>query len=250
MANHFDLIADQYNQAWHFSDSYRDSMLSNIIESLQLVADDILADLGGGTGSYTLLLKQTAGLKRAYCIEPSAKMVAEAKKMADIESFCADAAEFLSLDLPYTKVLMKEMVHHVPSRPRLWNRLMDKLPPEGKILIVTRPQNTALPLFDAAKQAFRDKQPSQQTLTEELEASGFATSCTLHPYHFSMAKENWFELIRMRFMSDLGHFSDAEIEKGLREIDAAYDGNNLEIIDNILHITAWKADLRPAENHV
>ncbi|MEI7868134.1 MAG: methyltransferase domain-containing protein [Candidatus Methylumidiphilus sp.] len=238
MTNHFDTIADIYNKVWYFSGQYQKSMLENIIELLQLGKDDVLADIGGGTGATTRLLLETSNLRKAYCIEPSRKMFLEAQKIPVIESVCADADGFMQLEIDFSKALLKEVVHHIPSREVLWRYLRDKLPAQGRILIVTRPQAIALPLFEKAKQAFRQKQPKHEVLMQELETSGFATSYRVHPYRFTLDKAVWFDMIRNRFMSDLAGFTDGEIEEGLIEIDGNYPGGTIEIPDNIIYIPA------------
>ena len=238
MANHFDTIADIYNKAWYFSDDYQNSMLANIIALLELGKDDSLADIGGGTGAYTKLIHDAVGLRKAWCIEPSEKMCLEAGKLEGIEAIHADAGEFMGMGLGFTKVLLKEAVHHIPARETLWRYLREKLPAQGRLLIVTRPQDTALPLFEQAKEAFRRNQPHQEALLLELESCGFATDLKSHPYSFPLDKATWFGMIRNRFMSDLAGFSEAEIEAGLREIDARHPGQELEIPDTILYIAA------------
>jgi len=238
MTNHFDSIADIYDKVWHFSAQYQTLMLENITGLLELDKDDSLADLGGGTGAYTRLIHATAGLRQAYCIEPSKAMYLEACKVAGIEARCADAEGFMEMDLPFTKVLLKEAIHHIPARENLWCHLRNKLPANGRILIVTRPQDIALPLFEAAKEAFRRKQPHRETLLRELETCGFETSIKTHPFRFFLDKNTWFDMIRSRFMSDLAGFTEAEIEAGITEIDAHYPGTELEIPDTILYIVA------------
>lgn len=238
MPNHFDTIADIYNKVWYFSEHYQSSMLANIIALLQLKPDDSLLDLGGGTGVYTKLLYDTVGLARAYCIEPSKGMCLEAAKIAEIESVCADAHEFMALDLSVSKVLLKEVVHHIPAREILWQYLHENLPEQGRILIVTRPQDIALPLFEQAKAVFRQKQPHHETLLAELHACGFETQLKFHPYSFALPKSTWFDMIRNRFMSDLAGFTEQEIEAGIREIDSAHPEPHIIIPDTIIYIAA------------
>ncbi len=238
MTDHFDTIADIYNKVWYFSEQYQQTMLTNIINLLQLGKDDVLADVGGGTGAYTRLLLEKAGLNKAYCIEPSRGMFLESQKIPTIESICADADQFMRLDLDFTKVLLKEVVHHIPNRETLWQYLHTKLPRQGKILIVTRPYEIALPLFEAAKSAFRQKQPKHETLMQELEASGFNASFKIHPYEFTLDKSVWFDMIRQRFMSDLAGFTEEEIEAGLQEIDAKHSSDTIEIPDRIIYLLA------------
>jgi ubiquinone/menaquinone biosynthesis C-methylase UbiE len=240
MNNHFDSIAEIYDSLWHFSERYRTQMLDNIVEHLRLTGGDILADIGGGTGAYTQWLKDIAGLEKAYCIEPSRKMYLEARKLPGVEAILADAEEFLGLNLYITKVLLKEVVHHVKAREKLWRHLHAILPAHGRILVVTRPQRTPLPLFKAARLAFGRNQPTCESLLAGLENSGFATSIKLHPYRFALDKRIWHGMIRKRFMSDLAVFDDAEIEEGIAEIDRDHPGDMIEISDDIIYISAWK----------
>lgn len=239
MANHFDTIADIYNRVWYFSEDYQNQMLGHIIDLLRLSPQDALADVGGGTGVYTRLLHDRVGLRKAYCVEPARNMWREAAKLAGIEAFCADAEGFMGLGLDFTKVLLKEAVHHIPARASLWRHLREKLPADGRLLIVTRPQDTALPLFEQAKAVFRAKQPRHEALIEELEEAGFATELRTRPYVFQLDKETWFGMIRSRFMSDLAGFTDAEIEAGIAEIGQRHQGDTLSIPDTILYIAAW-----------
>lgn len=241
MSNHFDTIAEIYNKVWYFSEQYQSQMLANIIELLRLQAGDRLADVGGGTGVYTRLLAEAAGLERPWCVEPSGKMCAEAAKIPGIEAICADAGGFMELDLPFNKVLLKEVVHHIPERETFWRHLRGKLPAQGRLLIVTRPRDIKLPLFEQAKEVFRQKQPHHETLLAELESAGFAVELRFHPYRFSLPKSTWFDMIRNRFMSDLAGFGAEDIEAGLREVDAAHPGETVEIPDTIIYIAASPA---------
>lgn len=238
MTNHFDTIADIYNKVWYFSENYQNSMLDNIICLLRLDKGDSLADLGGGTGVYTRLIRDAVGLAKACCIEPSKMMYLEACKLEGIEAIHADAEAFIGMDLSFNKVLLKEVVHHIPARESLWRYLRETLPAGGRILIVTRPQAIALPLFDQAKEVFRRKQPHQDTLIQELQSCGFETELKIQPYIFTLDKNTWFDMIRNRFMSDLAGFNEAEIEAGIREIDSRHAGTELEIPDTILYIAA------------
>ncbi len=236
MTSHFDRIAEIYNRVWFFSASYQDNMVNNILSLLQLDSDDILVDIGGGTGAYTRLLLEKAGLKAAHCIEPSYRMYREAAKIPSITSHCADADEFMRMELNFTKVLLKEVVHHLPNRPVLWNYLYTTLPERGRVLLVTRPQATTLPLFEAATAVFRTKQPHHDVLLAELRGASFSTDVSITPFHFTLAKSSWCELIKHRFMSDLAGFSEEDIQQGLQEIDKSYPGEEIEILDEIIYI--------------
>ncbi len=239
-SNHFDSIAEVFNRIWYFSDDYKDFVIRHIIGDLALSEDDILADIGGGTGTFTSRLTNEAHLQKSYCIEPASAMCIEASKLSNITAICADAHAFIASKTPFSKMLLKEVIHHITDRERFWNHVHEALPHEGKLLIITRPQRIAFPFFDAAKEAFAKNQPPHESIETELQKSGFhiITQCRSHT--FTLPKESWYEMLRHRFMSDLGVFSDEEIEEGILEIESRYEGETIDIIDHLIFITATK----------
>jgi ubiquinone/menaquinone biosynthesis C-methylase UbiE len=239
--NHFDSIAEVFNRIWYFSDDYKDFVIRHILEDLSLSPEDILVDIGGGTGTFTSRLANEANLTKAYCVEPSSSMCIEAKKLENITAVCCDAHDFLASHTPFSKILFKEVIHHIPMRAEFWKILYDSLQSGGKILIITRPQKIDFPFFEAAKVEFARNQPPFTLVETELKACGFEVKITPRNHTFTLAKESWYEMLRHRFMSDLGIFSDEEIEEGILEIEAHEKGNEtLDIIDNLIFITATK----------
>lgn len=215
-------------------------MIEHILNDLSLSHHDILADIGGGTGSFTSRLADEASLVKAYCIEPSAAMCKEASKLENITPICSDAHVFLDSKTPFSKMLFKEVIHHIPKRAEFWKTLYPALPQDGKILIITRPQDVDFPFFASAKEAFARHQPSQELIETELHDSGFHITTHHRSHTFTLQKEYWYTMLRHRFMSDLGVFSDQEIEEGIREIEQNHAGEMIDIIDNLIFITAVK----------
>ncbi|MBV5321269.1 MAG: methyltransferase domain-containing protein [Sulfuricurvum sp.] len=239
-SNHFDSIADVFNRIWYFSDAYKEFVTTHILEDLSLGSEDILADIGGGTGSFTSRLGYEASLLKAYCIEPSSAMCEEASKLENITPVCSDAHTFVTSNTPFTKMLFKEVIHHLPERGAFWKLLHPILPQGGKMLIITRPKNIAFPFFASAKEVFARHQPSQELIETELKEGGFEIITHLRSHTFTLAKEDWYTMLRHRFMSDLGVFSDEEIEAGIEEIESIYTEETIDIIDNLIFITATK----------
>jgi len=239
-SNHFDSIADVFNRVWHFSDGYKDFVISHILSDLDLSSSDTLADIGGGTGSFTSRLAKEANLMRAYCVEPSSAMCSEAEKIPDITAVCADAHEFTTMSYPYSKLLFKEVIHHIKDRERLWLKTFEQLPKGGRLLIITRPQTVAFPFFITLRRAFAQNQPDPSLFESELTKIGFNIHTEQRSHTFTLPKKTWFEMLRHRFMSDIAPFSDEEIEKGIREIDADYPEDTVDIIDHLIFITASK----------
>lgn len=242
-SNHFDTIADVFNRIWYFSDDYKDFVIQHIVNDLTLSEKDILADIGGGTGTFTSRLRNEAHLQQAYCIEPASAMCAEASKLSDITAICADAHTFIASNNPFTKILLKEVIHHITDRERFWNNVHKALPNGGKLLIITRPQHIAFPFFNAAKEAFARNQPPHEFFETELRSCGFKVETHMRDHTFTLPKESWYEMLRHRFMSDLGVFSDGEIEAGIDEIEINYPDKSIDIIDNLIFITATKTIL-------
>ena len=238
--NHFDSIADVFNRIWYFSDDYKTFVIHHIISDLTLSEEDILADIGGGTGTFTSALVNEAHLQKAYCIEPASAMCTEASKLSNITAICADAHAFISSKTPFTKMLLKEVIHHIGEREIFWKNVYYTLPSRGKLLIITRPQRVAFPFFDAAKEAFARNQPPHETIETELQKSEFYVTTQYRSHTFTLPKESWYEMLRHRFMSDLSVFSDEEIEEGIREIESRYEGETIDIIDNLIFISATK----------
>jgi trans-aconitate methyltransferase len=239
-SNHYDSIAKKFNALWQFSQEYKNFVIEHIHQSLELNSQDIFVDIGGGTGMFTQRLAQEASLAKAYCIEPSAQMCLEASSLDDVEALHTDAHGFIASNRFYTKILFKEVIHHIPERSIFWISVHDQLPIQGKLLIITRPQDVDFPFWQEAKYAFKSNQPPLSLLIEELEHVGFSVDVLSDTHTFELTKENWFSMLRHRFMSDLSNFSDKAIEEGIREIDSHYPRSVLEIKDHLLFITATK----------
>lgn len=238
--NHFDSIAEVFNRVWYFSDDYKDFVIKHIIDDLSLSPNDILADIGGGTGTFTSRLVNEGNLKKGYCIEPSSAMCNEAIKLENITALCSDAHGFLAEKIPFTKILLKEVIHHISERENFWKNVYEAIPHGGKLLIITRPQYVAFPFFASAKEAFARNQPPHELFELQLRECGFEVKTIQRSHTFTLPKESWYEMLRHRFMSDLGVFSDEEIEAGIHEINKDYPDETIDIIDNLIFITAQR----------
>ena len=242
MKNHFDDIAEVYNDVWAFTPGYQDFMRDAIVNTLALQPADQLVDIGGGTGSYTHLISQQAGLiNKSYCVEPSPPMAEVAAQNPQLQVLCEDANQFAKRTIQYDKLLFKEVVHHIKDRPAVWQGVFKQLNLGGKLLIVTRPRKVALPFFEAAKQAFFNNQADAQVWADELSLAGFKVEIQRATYEFTLDKPVWFKMLRNRFMSDLAPFSDAEIEAGILEVDSQYPNRStVPVIEQLVLIVAHK----------
>jgi hypothetical protein len=164
-----------------------------------------------------------------------------AKKNSNLNIFNEDGNTFAERPLKYDKVLLKEVIHHIKDRKSLWKNLYTKINKNGRILIVTRPQKIKMPLFGAAKDAFYENQPPYETFTDELKRASFSVDVKIDSYCFFLDKAIWFNMLRKRFMSDLGKFTDEEIENGIKEIEnSVINSNQIKIEDEVIFIVASK----------
>lgn len=241
--NHFDTIADEFNGLWQMTPEYQNWMSETIVSVLELKPDDRFVDLGGGTGFYTKLIAQKAGLRhKPLCVEPSENMLSQIKPGDNLEPVHADALSFAGRSVGYDKILLKEMVHFVTDRKALFEGIRSQLRENGKMLIVTRPKNTPLPFFTAAREAFAQGQPSLESLLQELSDAGMHPSSSAEEFVFGMPKERWYGMLRNRFMSNLQNFTDDEIEAGIAQLELTYQNQEvIEFRDRIIFLRGDKS---------
>jgi hypothetical protein len=114
------------------------------------------------------------------------------------------------------------------------------LPAHGRLLIITRPQWLDWPLFESAKAAFAQHQPSLASIEAEFAQSGFALEVAAHTYAFTLPKATWHQMLRARFISDLHALTDAQIEAGIAQLEAQNPTAHYTIPDKLLFILAKK----------
>ena len=74
--NHYQKIAENYDDLWTYSPKFLKFIAQNIIEKLNLQFTDKLVDLGCGTGLFTKAIHNQIQLKNPIiCVDSSAKML-------------------------------------------------------------------------------------------------------------------------------------------------------------------------------
>lgn len=207
--------------------------LETVEAKLGLRAGDRLADIGGGTGGFTHGIARRLAAEGAIAplvtlVEPSAEMLAKAKARGEPELRLvhAGALEFLESDIACEKVLLKEVIHHLSpeQRSRFFAGLLERLPPGGQVLIVTRPQRPAYPFPEIASRLWAEGQAHHEVYEGELRQAGFEVEASLEAFPMRVAKTTWYGMLRSRFWSHLAHVTDAELEAGIAELEARHPG--------------------------
>jgi ubiquinone/menaquinone biosynthesis C-methylase UbiE len=148
---HYDNLADNYDLFLRYSPDFIRRLTRKMIDKLQLREDDRLVDLGGGTGIYALdILEQVPLRHPVLLVDYSGAMLARAPDDPRLESLEMGGLEFACGEGRYDKILIKETVHHIADRARLFAELHERLAPGGRLLLVHIPPQIDYPLFRGA----------------------------------------------------------------------------------------------------
>ena len=103
------------------------------------------------------------------------------------------------------------------------------------------PARIGYPLFTAALERFERLQPDPADIAASLSDAGLETELTYDSYTLTLAKDRYLSMVRNRYMSLLASFTDAELERGITEIQERFPGNRLEFADQFAFIRATRA---------
>ncbi len=140
MEHRFD---DPERFAKSFDDPARDAwqMPARVIEALHLGADAAVADIGAGTGYFSMRLARTVPKGAVYAVDVEPAMVtylgrrAAAERLANVVPVQA-APDSPNLPKPVNVVLVVDTYHHLPDRVTYFRRLRASLAPAGRVAIV------------------------------------------------------------------------------------------------------------------
>ena len=133
---------DPERYAKSFDDPARDKwqMPSRVIETLALKPGMKIADIGAGTGYFSMRLAKTPGVS-IYAVDVEPRMIDYLKKRAasenatNVTAVLAGAAS-PNLPEPVDLILVVDTYHHLPNRPTYFRELRKSLKPGGRIAIV------------------------------------------------------------------------------------------------------------------
>jgi len=240
---HYTRLADSYDRFLYYSDDFVRRQTRMMIDKLALRAEDRFVDLGGGTGMYTLDIMQQVPLRHATVVDPFPEMLAAIPADAGVEAVVATALDFSEQVRGYDKVLIKEAVHHVRDRARLFANLYRRLSPGGRLLLVHVPPQLDYPVFRAALERSKTWLCDPDDLTEELRAAGFSVERDGLDYRHELPKEHYFRMVENCYMSVLTSFSEEELQAGLREMAERYKNTDtLTFNDHFDYLTAVKPE--------
>ena len=128
---HFD-NADEWAKS--FDDPARDEwqMPARVIDALQLKSGQLVADIGAGTGYFTVRLAMSPAAPRAYAVDIEPSMVEYVKQRVVREGlknvFAVQAgADRTKLPEPVDLVLVVDTYHHIPNRVAYFTALKARM---------------------------------------------------------------------------------------------------------------------------
>lgn len=242
LSRHYTSLSKTYDDYLYYSADFVRCLSRKMVELLRLREDDAFVDLGGGTGMYTRDILEQVRLRRpALVVDPFEEMLAVAGRHPRVRCVTADALSFSERPGTYDKILMKEVVHHVDDKDRLFRNLFERLSPGGILLLVHVPLDIDYPLFAEALRRAAHWHTKPEDLVARLGRAGFSVTRDAVDYRHAIPKAKYFEMVRGRYMSLLSSFDDDEIETGLEEMAETYaDEEVLRFTDHFDYLAAEK----------
>lgn len=220
-----------------------------IIEALHLHQTSRVLDIGCGRGNITAAI--AARLSAITPVEgiDISDTIREASAGPGLSFTRCDASCYLSArpDNSYDGIVLKQVIHCLSARAR--HQLLDDmyrvLKPGGRAAILIMPPVSTLPLFPQASRVFAQEQLDYRDLAREAGAQ-FHIRQSVHCYHVTIPCEQYFALLRERFMSVLRQLSDTEIEQGIHWLQQHGSTGTLSFSDPLHLLTLIKPD-NPAD---
>lgn len=143
------LLPDYSHQAERYDErrSASPSVMGPLLAALEGTSGRRLADIGGGTGNYSLALKQEGWAP--VVIDRSPEMLARAATKG-LETVQADAQRLPFADGAFDAAMMISMLHHVEDRPAALAEARRILCPGGRLVLMgfTREDSATLWILD------------------------------------------------------------------------------------------------------
>src|SRR5262245_12872703 len=140
MEHRFD---DAERWAKSFDDPARDAwqMPARVVSALGLKPGDIVADVGAGTGYFTVRLARAPSTPKVYAVDIEPSMVEYIRQRCAKEGLknvtaIRGAADRANLPEPVDVVLIVDTYHHIPQRVTYFSGLKNMLKPSGRLAII------------------------------------------------------------------------------------------------------------------
>lgn len=240
---HYRRLAGDYDEFLHYSDDFVRTLTAKMIDHLDLGEDDRLADIGCGTGIYSLDILEQVRLKHPILgVDPYPEMLAAIPDEANIEPIATTALEFSREERAFDKVLIKEGIHHVREREEFFANVHATLPQSGRVLLVHVPPDVDYPLFEAALERCLEWHADPDVLETQLVDAGFTVERDAVDIQHEIPTSYYLRMVENCYMSVLTSFDKEELVAGLDEMRTRYGHlDTLRFVDHFDYLTAIKS---------
>ena len=220
------------------------------LKYLQLQPDDLLVDVGCGTGHVTKAIWKRVTLNNSIlCVDASAEMLENVRHHDGLIPFHATAQEFFSTAAKFkqNKAMIVLCIHHFPNLQETFAAMYKNCPDNFVCTVVTFIPGTEMPFWKAMKEGFDDsaKRGYPDIIEKAMKDAGFEVQTTIDKIVYAPTKKEWYACLRHRCFQCLDCLSDAEIEEGLQLLDkeefsGVKDDDKIVAIDPVAVVVATK----------
>lgn len=126
----FDKVSRHYDKFMHRMNFFRTDQIKDI---LQLKGEEIVLDIGGGTGYFANEIKDLC--RKVIVLDESPKMIEEAGVYSDIELITSNIFQHSLKHQSVDAVILSDVFHHIEKQGELLDIVSDLLKPKGVLLI-------------------------------------------------------------------------------------------------------------------
>ena len=142
-ADHMEHHFDPKESAKSFDDPARDAwqMPDRVIAALNLKRGQVVADIGAGTGYFSVRLAKSEAAPKVYAVDIELSMVSYLRERAAKQGLnnvtaVQAAADQPNLPEPVDLVLIVDTYHHIGDREAYFRRLAKSIKPGGRVAII------------------------------------------------------------------------------------------------------------------
>lgn len=127
----FDKVYHKYDKFMNFFNLYK---LDEIKEALELKGDEIIVDIGGGTGQLAEFLSDRC--QKVYVLDESEGMLSKVRKDEKIIPVLGNAMDTDFKANSIDVVILSDVLHHIENQVKLIEEIDRILKENGKLLIM------------------------------------------------------------------------------------------------------------------
>ncbi|MDP0589359.1 MAG: class I SAM-dependent methyltransferase [Candidatus Endonucleobacter bathymodioli] len=226
-------------ESWISSVEYIAHSVKVLSECLEITPNSKILDIGCGRAGITTALAEANNVETPVEGIDISDTISEAPNCNKVNLFQIDALSYLKgqPDNLYHGIILKQMLHCVSTdiRKQLLQEIHRCLKKSARALVFLMPPKITIPMFTQGKDTFLQEQLHFQDIINLGQDCLFETDISEFCFNVEISKQQYFDLLRQRFMSNLRNLSDSEIENGILELDLNYPTEVLKFTD-LLHI--------------